>query len=234
MGSKKRISKYILPIVLKGRKTDQCYIEPFAGGMNIICDVDRYRIANDNNFYLIEMWKKIVDGWIPKEITKEEYLQIKKNKEKYPPYLVGWVGFNCSYSGKWFGGFAGITKTRQGTLRNYQEEAIRNVIKQSKKMRNVVFSNCCYKKLNIPDKSIVYCDPPYSNTTRYADDFDSNQFWQWARNISKQGHKVFVSEYNAPEDFLCLWEKQLSSSLSANGFSGGNKISTEKLFTFNP
>jgi len=39
---------------------------------------------------------------------------------------------------------------------------------------------------------------------------------------------VYVSEYNAPNDFV--WQKQAKSSLSANGVIDGNKLSTEKLF----
>ena len=34
MGSKNRIAKFILPIILKERKPEQWYVEPFAGGMN--------------------------------------------------------------------------------------------------------------------------------------------------------------------------------------------------------
>jgi len=36
--SKTRFAKYLLPIILEG-KTDQLYVEPFAGGMNMICEV---------------------------------------------------------------------------------------------------------------------------------------------------------------------------------------------------
>lgn len=32
MGSKSRIAKYILPIILKDRKDGQYYVEPFCGG----------------------------------------------------------------------------------------------------------------------------------------------------------------------------------------------------------
>ena len=32
MGSKARIAKYILPIIIKDRKENQWYIEPFVGG----------------------------------------------------------------------------------------------------------------------------------------------------------------------------------------------------------
>ena len=62
------------------------------------------------------------------------------------------------------------------------------------------------------------------------DDFNHAKFWQWCRDMAKKGHTIFVSEYNAPEDFECVWEKELKSSLSANGKSGGNKVSTERLF----
>jgi DNA adenine methylase len=47
MGSKAKFSKEILPIILKDRTAEQWYVEPFAGGMNMICEVGGKRIAND-------------------------------------------------------------------------------------------------------------------------------------------------------------------------------------------
>jgi len=234
MGSKNRIAKEILPIILKDRKEDQWYVEPMAGGMNSICEVEGNRIANDLHFNLIEMWKRLVIGWTPENIEKEAYKEIRINKNQYEPCLVGWVGFNCSYSGKWFGGFAGKTKTKIGTIRDYQAEAIKNVTKQVDKMQGVVFKNRPYYELEFPINSIIYCDPPYEGTTKYKDDFNHNDFWQWCREKTKEGHSVFISEYNAPKDFECIWKKQVSSSLSANGKIGGNKISIEKLFIYSP
>ena len=230
MGSKARFTKEILPIVLKDRTADQWYVEPFAGGMNMICEVDGKRIANDINVYLVEMWKQLCNGWMPHKIDKETYNFVRDHKNEFNDHWVGWVGFNCSYSGKWFGGFAGETKTKIGTVRDYQTEAINNVAKQVEKMKGVIFQNKPYYELELPPNSIVYCDPPYEGTTKYANDFDHNLFWNWVRNISKQGHTVFVSEYNAPSDFECVWEKEAKSSLSANGIIGGNKVSVEKLF----
>jgi len=234
MGSKARFSKEILLIVLKDRTDDQWYIEPFAGGMNMICEVDGKRIANDIHYHLIEMWKALCNGWKPHKISSNTYHIVRLNREQYEPHIVGWVGFNCSYSGKWFGGFAGETKTKIGTIRDYQTEAINNVAKQVEKMKGVIFQNKPYYELELPPNSIVYCDPPYEGTTKYANEFDHNLFWNWVRNISKQGHTVFVSEYNAPADFVCVWEKEAKSSLSANGKIGGNKLSVEKLFKFSP
>ena len=238
MGSKARFTKEILPIILKDRKPEQWYIEPFAGGMNAICEVQGNRIANDIHYYLIQMWRELVGGWIPKKITKEEYSEVRTDQNKYPAYFVGWVGFNCSYSGKWFGGFADdypeSRRNKKGILPNYQMEAINNIPKQVEKLKGVIFQDKPYYELELPPNSIVYCDPPYEGTTKYANDFDHNLFWNWVRNISKQGHTVFVSEYNAPADFECVWQKEAKSSLSANGKIGGNKVSVEKLFKFSP
>lgn len=233
MGSKSRFSREILKIILKDRKEEQWYVEPFAGGMNTICDVNGNRIANDIHPHLIEMWRALVDGWIPKKITKKEYLEVRGNQSKYPSYFVGWVGFNCSYSGKWFGGYAGETKTKAGTVRDYQIEALKNVLNQVNKMKGVVFNNKQYYELELPPNSVVYCDPPYKGTTSYkTGSFDHPKFWDWCRNISKHGHTVFVSEYQAPDDFECVWQKEVKSSLSANGRTGGNKLSVEKLFKY--
>ena len=233
MGSKARFAKDLLPIILKDRKPEQWYVEPFAGGMNAICEVSGNRIANDIHYYLIQMWCELIGGWIPEKINHNTYHIVRNNREQFEPHFVGWVGFNCSYSGKWFGGFAGETNTKIGTVRDYQTEAINNVVKQVQKMKGVIFQNKPYYELELPPNSIVYCDPPYEGTTKYANDFDHNLFWNWVRNISKQGHTVFVSEYNAPDDFECVWQKEAKSSLSANGVIGGNKVSVEKLFRFN-
>ena len=74
---------------------------------------------------------------------------------------------------------------------------------------------------------IGQCDPPYQGATKYKDSFDHEKFWDWCREKAREGHSVFVSEYNAPDDFECLWEKEIVSSLTKNT---GEKKATEKLF----
>ncbi len=73
MGSKARFAKHILPIVLEGRTEAQTYVEPFAGGMNMIDKVDGKRIANDIHTELIEMWKALVCGWQPPLTVTEDW-----------------------------------------------------------------------------------------------------------------------------------------------------------------
>ena len=233
MGSKARFAKGILSIVLKDRN-GRDYVEPFAGGMNSICEVPANqgkRYANDSNEYLIAMWKALQDGWIPPEsVTRDFYYECKAGNCE--DYMKGYVGFNCSYSGRFFEGYAGVTKTKAG-IRDYQAEAFKNVMKQVPKLKDVGFTTGCYTALQFKDDSIIYCDPPYSSTKKYRDSIDHDKFWQWVRMLSKN-NAVYVSEYSAPDDFSCIWEKVTSSSLGANGVTGGNKTSTEKLFVYQP
>lgn len=232
MGSKARIAKEILPIMLKNRREDQWFIDLFAGGMNVVDKVGGKRIANDINPYLIAMWNALVNySWKPKDYyTRDEYLKIKNNISNYEPHVVGWVGFNCSYRGKFFNGFAGLANSKDAGLRNYQREAVDNVSKQIEKLKGVAFLNDSYENIPIIDGSVVYCDIPYKDVTDYKiSKFDHDKFWDWARKKS-ESNQLFISEYSAPDDFKCVWEKEVKSSLSANGSSGGWKVSVERLF----
>jgi DNA adenine methylase len=226
MGSKNRYAKYILPIILKDRV--EWYVEPFCGGCNLIDKVDGHRIANDNNYYLIEMFKAIQTGWEPpQDVSEQEYYDIHINPANYPPYLVGFVSIGCSYSGKEWGGYA-RGDTNDGKPRNYAAESKRNILKQAKKLKDVIFTCGDYHKLDIPPKSIVYCDPPYEGTTKYkTGGFDYNRFWDWVRMLSHDGHKVFVSEYKAPDDFKVLWSKKVNNTLDKDT---GSKHGVECLF----
>ena len=68
----------------------------------------------------------------------------------------------------------------------------------------------------------------FRSTTAYkTNSFDHDKFWQWVRNKTNDGHTVFVSEYTAPNDFECVWQKEIVSSLTKNT---GSKIGIEKLF----
>lgn len=226
MGSKRRIAKHILPIMLEKRLEGQCWVEPFVGGANLIDKVGGWRIGNDNNFYLIELFKAIQNGWIPpNECSEEEYYHIKRNKDNYPPCLVGFIGFGCSFGGAFMRGYARSKKTR-----NYCIGAKNNILKQKENIIGVQFHHGDYKELNIPNKSLIYCDPPYENTEKYStsESFNHKEFWQWCRNKKSEGHTVFVSEYNAPDDFECVKEIEITVNLDARVEA---KKKVEKLFT---
>ena len=175
MGSKARFSKYILPLVLKDRQLEQWYVEPFAGGMNLICDVENKRIANDKNKYLIAMWRGLSENRKrPNEIPKELYdkARIEYNNQtnlEFDDFMIGWIGWMGSANGRFFdGGYSGKSNTKIGSVRNYIKEAISNVEKQLPKMVGVQFENKDYTELELPNSSIIYCDIPYKGTKQYS------------------------------------------------------------------
>ena len=85
-----------------------------------------------------------------------------------------------------------------------------------------------YRDVELPDGCVVYADPPYNETTGYGKEkFDSDVFWDYMREISKN-HIVFISEQNAPDDFIPIWERQLTRTLDVN--KNNQFKATEKLF----
>jgi DNA adenine methylase len=225
VGSKNKYAWEILPIILQDRRENQWYVEPFVGGFNIIDKVKGNRIANDINYYLTQLFKALQEGWIPPlEVTEEEYQLAKKNKEEFPACLVGYIGFN-SYGAKFFGGYR---RDKIGK-RNYWTEHYKNIMKQVDSIREILIYNEDYRNLYIPPNSIVYCDPPYAKSLGYEREFKTQDFWPWVRYVSKQGHRVFVSEYIAPEDFICIWSKTVSNTLAKDT---GSKFGVEKLFIY--
>ena len=223
MGSKNRIAKEILPIILKDRKPNQCYVETMVGGGNLIDKVEGFRIGADLNPYVIEALKLIRDNpeSLPDFVSEEYYRELEIKKQLNG--LTGVVGFTCSFGSKWFGGYA-----RNSDGRNYIKVAKNNALAQSPNLKDCLFINSSYQLLDIPKNSIIYCDPPYEGTTKYKEGFNHSEFWEWVRTKSLEGHSVFVSEYNAPDDFICVWQKTLTTS-----FSTSESIkAVEKLFIF--
>ena len=226
MGSKRRIAKEILPIILSGRRENQWYVEPFIGGGNLIDKVEGNRIGSDINKYLIAFLKYVQENdFNPKHVGEVKYREIQKNKDKYPDWLVGYVGFNLSFGAKFFGGYG---RDNVGK-RDYENEAQQNIKAQQPALRGIQLSCCSYDELDIPTNSIIYCDPPYWGTTKYKNSIDYGKFWEWVRQKFNEGHRVFVSEYNAPKDFVCVWQKEIVSSLTKNT---GEKVGVEKLFVY--
>lgn len=225
MGSKNRIAKHILPIMLKGREDGQYWVEPFVGGANMIDKVIGNRIGADSNKYLIALLRRLQSNHeLPAFVTKSEYTKVKDNKSEFDDWYVGYIGFLFSFGAKFFGGFVG----EFNGVRDRVGESYRNAMKTRGGIARINFECCSYDDLNIPPKSIIYCDPPYEGTTGYKDKFSHDEFWQWCRDKSKEGHIVFISEYNAPDDFKCIWQQELNVSVAKNG---NHKKAIEKLFT---
>jgi len=215
MGSKNRIAKEILPIMLENRKTEQWYVEPFCGGLGTFDKVTGNRLVSDKNKYLIAMWQGLqVNRTKPMEISKELYSKARTEYNngtniEFDDFMIGWIGWMGSFNGRFFdGGYSGKTTTR-----DYIDEQIRNTLKQVDLLDGAIFTDKDYCNLEIPNESIIYCDIPYKNTKQYSTskNFDYDNFYQWCKEMNAKGHIVYVSEYNMPINFKCVWSKEIKS-----------------------
>ena len=247
MGGKTRISKQISEVInnaLYGWEIQNIQINcrnyqslPKLGGGFVslfcgACSVEAkvkadVKILNDIHPYLIAMWKGLQNGWEPPSIiTKDEYYYIKEHKEENPA-LTGFVGFGCSFGGKWFGGLA---CNKRGD--NFCSNARNSLMRDFDCLKNATFLNMDYREVPIPDGSVVYCDPPYINTTKYTTgNFNHKEFWEYMRELS-QKCTVFISEQTAPDDFVPVWEQEIKRQLDYN--KNNAPIVTEKLFVYKP
>lgn len=233
MGSKARFVKEILPIILKERKPNQWFVDLFCGGCSISQDVDGRVLANDKNKYLIAMFKGLQENRSrPYEIPKDLYDAARNaynGKEYYimDDFMIGWIGWMGSYNGRFFdGGYSGHNVNG----RDYISEQIRNTEKQIEKIAHIKYFSKDYSEFDFKESCIIYCDIPYKNTKQYSTskDFQHEKFWQWCRDMAKQ-HTIFISEYEAPPDFICVWSKEVTNSMNTTK----TYKPVEKLFTIN-
>ena len=234
MGSKNKFAKDLIPIIQSYITEDtKGYLEPFVGGANVIDKINcNNKIGCDIHTELIELLKYVQNNYnnLPLTISEEEYIKVRDNKKDYPKWYVGLVGFCCGFGAKYFGGYARAFKNDGVTPRDMVNEAIRNLKKQSPKLKDIKFIN--YNFLELPiDKIkgyVIYCDPPYRNVTKYSTEkFPYELFYDWCRELSKN-NIVLVSEYNMPSDFKCIWEK--TSKINIGNLNINKPIRVEKLF----
>ena len=253
-GSKAKIAKYIIPFIMKELKPGNAYIEPFVGGCNVMDKVDwDWKIGYDLNSYVISMWswiKSTESNVFPKYVSEEDYHKMKEladnnisDKNKYPAWLIGYVGNACSYGSAWFNGYAHFNPKKN---EDHILEAWNGLTKQIKKFKNL--KNTCFVNKSYEDAlhyaylytcidakpgCVVYCDPPYRNTKGYGVEiFDHDKFWELVRHYSKLGVKIFVSEYEAPDDFKCVWSMERKDGMSTTKTGIKQKTKVEKLFVY--
>lgn len=245
MGSKSRIAKYIVPIIQEYIDDNEVtkYVEPFVGGANIIDKIHcQEKYGFDKNKYLIALLKRAQKHQpLYDEVKRDLYDKARSafnngDTSEFEDWQIGNIGFLASYNGRWFdGGYAkpGYEKTKNGLrYRNYYLESKSNLENQAEYLDGIYFADCDYKStIELPYDSgmVIYCDPPYENTKRYANalQFDYKEFWDTMRLWSKY-NIVLVSEQNAPNDFECIWQQNVSRSIKATDKSK----STEKLFMY--
>lgn len=214
LGGKASIGKKIAEHLEAVRPPGAPYLEPFVGGCNVLPHMSGVRVASDLCEPLVALYNALQDGWIPPAVvTEDDYKKVSAVRDPKDP-MTAFVGFGCSYGGKYFGGYA-----RDADGKNYASVSARSLLKKLVAVDDVCFWHGSYSDYS-PSGCLVYCDPPYANTTEYgaARSFDHDTFWNTVREWSTR-NVVRVSEYAAPTDFECVmvFHKRLSVNKYGNG-----------------
>ena len=227
MGGKARIATDIANTLNACKPVN--YYEPFCGGLW----VSQYVIADhlylsDVSEPLITLYKAMREGWVPPSIVTEgDYKHYQSLKDSKDP-MTGFVGYGCSFSGKYFGGYA-----RSGA-RNYALNAKNSLLRKFKALRDkqVTFTAHDYARVMPSGGDVVYCDPPYQGTTGYAiaPDFDWAGFWAWVRERS-QAAKIFTSSYEAPHGFWPILTIPTKTDMHTKH---GKEARAERVFIWHP
>ena len=104
-------------------------------------------------------------------------------------------------------------------------------LKSLQSLQSLTISKADYKDIFVSEPTtVIYCDPPYINTSGYEDairesGFNHAEFYDWCE---AQKGLVVLSEYTAPADrFTCVWSKE-KIVLSAGAKYQSTKV--ERLF----
>lgn len=229
-GGKSRIAKQIAAAITPplARGGENHFISLFCGSCAVESKIRGFShiVCNDRHPYLIALLNAVKGGYSPPDsVSESEYQFIRQNKD-LDPALTGFVGFGCSFGGKWFGGYA-----RDKYGRNYAAQGKQSLLADMSHLMEATFTCSDYRSVKIPPGAVVYADPPYAETTGYSGEkFDSEDFWICARLIAETGHKIYVSEQKAPPGWVAVWEKPFTRTLDRNK---SNQFQvTEKLFVW--
>lgn len=236
-GSKARLRKHIVPILQKciDDNNIKTYIEPFVGGANVIDHiVCEKRYGGDANSDLIDLLCYMRDNpklnIFPEECSFELYKEVRESRKsrnsKYPAEYIAGIGYFASYGGRYFDG--GYGRDDKGGASIYPKR-LRNAREQAPLLKGIAFQAVPYWYWSAFENCVFYLDPPYKGTKVYdgKEGFDYEHFYDFVRKLSQKNY-VFISEYNMPDDFKVIWQKDRKVLQKSDRKEG--EVATEKLF----
>jgi DNA adenine methylase len=225
MGGKSRIAKQLAAEINKVRKPGQLVWDAFCGGlsMSVALSDKGPVLSSDANAALVNMHRAVQSGWDPPRAVSESEYEAAKHLPDTDP-MKAFCAICCSFSGKWFGGYA-----RSGE-RNY---ALNGHNALTKHRFNSDIRSVDFLTVNAAaDPGILYLDPPYAGTTGYdgASAFDHTAFVHRVAEWSVNAH-VFVSEY-AFTLGECIWERPQTTTVARD--KSKYSKATERLYYIGP
>lgn len=205
LGSKERIAEYILPLF----PAHELYIELFfgAGGLFFSKPLAKYNIVNDIDDDVFNFFMTIKN-------KKDEFLNTLK-KTPISESLFKYWDRNVEQADVWRAvrffflsnlGWLGLNKTMRFSIDNSKEVFEVNINKIFSHLENVQIMSTSYenvlKKISFRhkkdlDRSFIYADPPYLDTTNnYRNGFTKNDFINLLNYLQNSNIKFAVSEFD--------------------------------------
>ena len=233
MGGKHRQAKDIRSIIAELRGDRTRYVEPFMGGGSVLAavapDFD-HAVGADASASLVALWRAVLfEGWNPPvKVSRDEYNELRDSTEDTP--MRGWAGYAASFNGKWFAGYNGDVASR-----DYVAECARGIERKAailRKHADLTITHGDYTSHTVNADTVVYCDPPYADTTGYqvVDGFDHGWFWEIMQRWTETGALVLVHEYTAPNWWVPVLTKDRVETMNHSGPSSGAR--SESLFMY--
>ena len=221
VGGKHKISKQLTDFIKSQvNPSEHEFYDLFCGSCGIVKNMQEFKkvIANDIEEDLYLFWKDdFALDFLPNEIEYKLYKHDPNPSQKRCFYR-----FFMSYGGKSWGGY--LERHCIYKDRDFFQEFKNSYNKIKPMLKNVEFHNKSYMDFDM-EGAVIYCDPPYERTQDYGSSFNHDEFWERAKYLSKK-NIVFVSSYEAPEEWECVWKKEKQMTLSKNK----REIRCEKLF----
>jgi DNA adenine methylase len=162
------------------------YHEPFCGSLasahavsSLLGEVPVF--LSDANPFLMSFWLAAQDGFDPpRVVTEEDYSYYSRVRDAGDP-MTGYVGFACSFGGKFFGGAA----RTNGLIKPSWVNTMKRI--QWLRTSDVHLSCIPYWEHTVDsDSALTYLDPPYICRTpqsKVVPEFDRGHFVRYAEAL---------------------------------------------------
>lgn len=219
------------------------FVDLFCGGGSVgysMANTGKKIIMNDADVGLISLHKTIQEHperialFAQIEPSREEFNIWKSGQSDYDAFFRYLYSFSTNGKAYLWGEERLNTPTDElNRQRSEPRERLRHIediiLMYSRYETNIEFQCKDYACVEIPENALVFCDPPYAETSGYnVGDFDSERFYEWCRQCPAT---VLISEYKMPEDFFLLEEWNLAPQ---GGGNKNTKIARERLYSNKP
>jgi site-specific DNA-adenine methylase len=162
----------------------------------------------------------------PKRLMHEVLVNCCEKSAKNLPFEIDMLIFNLATINERRLALRGMVSKRIDLQQLEQLQRLQQLqqLERLRALDNLIITNQSYINANITtpvNETVIYCDPPYKNTSKYEIDLDHNIFNEWVKNSP---YKIYVSSYES--DLKCVLEMNHRSTLSATA----NNKAIEKLF----